>query len=95
MVEFDRHTMFPLVYRLIELALLLPVATASVERAFSAMKTIKTDKRNKMDNEWLNYLMICYTEKKIFKELDQDIIMKRFQAIKHRRMNLPRTSRRT
>ena len=34
MVETERHLMFLLVYRLIELALLLPVATTSVERVF-------------------------------------------------------------
>ena len=48
MVRLERHIVFPLVYRLIELALLLPVATATVERAFSAMKIIKTELRNKM-----------------------------------------------
>ena len=34
MVETEKHLVFPLVYKLIELALLLPVSTASVERAF-------------------------------------------------------------
>jgi hypothetical protein len=34
MVISDMHTAFPLVYRLVELALILPVATATVERAF-------------------------------------------------------------
>lgn len=48
MVETQKHIVFPLVYRLIELALLLPVATASVERAFSAMNIIKTDLRNRI-----------------------------------------------
>ncbi|XP_044973970.1 zinc finger MYM-type protein 1-like [Hordeum vulgare subsp. vulgare] len=57
MVELERHIMFPTVYRLIELALLLPVATATVERAFSAMKIIKTELRNKMSGCWLNDLM--------------------------------------
>jgi hypothetical protein len=52
MFELERHMMFPLVYRLIELALLLPVATTSVERAFSAMKIIKTELRNKI-SRWL------------------------------------------
>ncbi|XP_042413020.1 zinc finger MYM-type protein 1-like [Zingiber officinale] len=47
MVETGKNTIFPLVYRLIELALVLPVATASVERVFSAMKIIKTDLRNR------------------------------------------------
>uniref|UniRef100_A0A0A9E8I2 DUF4371 domain-containing protein n=1 Tax=Arundo donax TaxID=35708 RepID=A0A0A9E8I2_ARUDO len=93
MVETGTHIVFPLVYRLIELALLLPVATASVERAFSAMNIIKTDLRNKMDDDWLNDLMICYTEREIFKGLDDEMIMKRFQAIKRRRMNLPRPPR--
>jgi hypothetical protein len=37
MVETEKHLVFPLVYKLIELALILPVSTASVERSFSAM----------------------------------------------------------
>jgi hypothetical protein len=93
MVETERHMMFPLVYRLIELALLLPVATASVERVFSVMNIIKTDLRNKIADDWLNDLMICYAEREIFKGLDDEVIMKRFQAIKRRRMNLPRPPR--
>jgi hypothetical protein len=48
MDQLKRHIVFPLVYRIIELALLLPVATATVERAFSAMKIIKTELRNKL-----------------------------------------------
>ncbi|KAH1103307.1 hypothetical protein GYH30_037330 [Glycine max] len=42
MVQTEKHLVFPLVYKLIELALILPVSTASVERAFSAMKIIKS-----------------------------------------------------
>jgi hypothetical protein len=34
MVRLERHIVFPLVYHLIELALILPVATATVERTF-------------------------------------------------------------
>jgi hypothetical protein len=52
MVQLERHIVFPLVYQIIELALLLPVATATVERAFSAMKIIKTELRNKMFDGW-------------------------------------------
>jgi hypothetical protein len=43
LVQTRQHLSFPLVYRLIELALILPVATASVERVFPAMNIIKTD----------------------------------------------------
>ena len=48
LVETKRHLAFPLVYRIIELALLLPVTTASIERAFSTLNIIKTDLRNRM-----------------------------------------------
>ncbi|XP_042380279.1 zinc finger MYM-type protein 1-like [Zingiber officinale] len=51
MVEMSKNTVFSLVYRLIELALVLLVATASVERVFSAMKIIKTDLRNRMGDD--------------------------------------------
>ncbi|XP_022871979.1 zinc finger MYM-type protein 1-like [Olea europaea var. sylvestris] len=40
--------------QLLTLALILPVATASVERVFSAMNLIKSDLRNKMGDDWLN-----------------------------------------
>ena len=80
--------MFPLVYRLIELGLLLPVATASVERAFSAMKIIKTELRSKMYNDWLDDLMVCYIEREIFKGIDLAEIKKEFQN-KGRRIPLP------
>ncbi|KAL6582954.1 hypothetical protein OROMI_005032 [Orobanche minor] len=46
MVETRKHLAFPLVYRLLKLALVLPVATATVERFFSAMKLVKSDLRN-------------------------------------------------
>jgi hypothetical protein len=86
MVETEKHIAFPLVYRLIELALLLPVATASVERAFSAMNIIKTDLRND--------LILCYIEKEIFRALEYDKIKKTFQSMKFRKMRLPRPLRR-
>jgi len=94
MVKSERDITFPLVYRLIKLALLLPVATATVERAFSAMNIIKTDLRKRMFDEWLNDLILCYIEKEIFRGLDGDEIRKTFQAIKNRAIDLPRPLRR-
>jgi hypothetical protein len=90
MVKTNMHTSYKLTYRFIELILILPVATASVERIFSALNVIKTDLRNKMGDEWLNDLMICYTEKEIFKKIDNEKIKKRFQEMKKRRMLLPK-----
>ncbi|XP_042051473.1 zinc finger MYM-type protein 1-like [Salvia splendens] len=51
LVSTARDKAFPLVYHLIELTLILPVAIASVERVFSSMKIIKTDLRNRMRDE--------------------------------------------
>ena len=90
MVKTNMHTSYKLVYRFIELILILPVATASVERIFSALNIIKTDLRNKIGDEWLNDLMICYTEKEMFRKIDNEKIKKRFQEMKKRRMLLPK-----
>ncbi|XBI03917.1 hypothetical protein VPH35_132281 [Triticum aestivum] len=93
MVELERHVMFPTVYRLIELALLLPVATATVERAFSSMKIIKTELHSKMTDGWLNDLMVCYIEREIFKSIDLGKIKQDFQN-EGRALPLPGSSRR-
>ncbi|XP_042032257.1 uncharacterized protein LOC121778942 [Salvia splendens] len=89
MVKTKKHLVFPLVYRIIELALVLSVATASVERAFSAMKTIKTDLRNRMGDEWMNDNLVVYIEKDIFSTIDNEPILQRFQSMKTRRIQLP------
>ncbi|KAH7674053.1 Ribonuclease H-like protein [Dioscorea alata] len=88
LVESRKHLIFPLVYRLIELALILPVATASVERSFSAMNIIKTDLRNKIGDEWLNDMMICYIECQLFATIDDEAILVRFQNMQSRRIQL-------
>jgi hypothetical protein len=93
MVQLERHIVFPLVYRTIELALLLPVATAIIERAFSAMKIIKTELCNKITDAWLNDLMMCYVKREIYKGLDLEHIKKAFQSKKNRQMQLPRSPR--
>jgi hypothetical protein len=66
------------------------VATASVERIFSAMSIIKTYLHSKIGDDWLNDLMICYNENEIFRKIDNKKIKKRFQEMKKRRMLLPK-----
>ncbi|KAG4935092.1 hypothetical protein JHK82_049388 [Glycine max] len=90
MVQTEKHLVFPLVYKLIELALILPVSTVSVERAFSAMKIIKSKLRNKINDVWFNDLMVCYTEREIFKSLDDIDIIRTFTAKKSQKGHLPR-----
>jgi hypothetical protein len=84
MVLTERHLVFSLVYKLIELAFILPVSTTSVEKAFSAMKIIKSKLHNKINDVWMNDLMICYTEREIFKSLDDVDIIRTFNAKKSR-----------
>jgi len=46
------------------LVLLLPVATASVERAFSAMNFVKN--KNNMEDQYLNDCLVTFIEKDFF-----------------------------
>ena len=54
LVETNMHAHYFIVYKLLKLVLILPVATASVERVFSSMKYLKNKLRNKMGDEYLN-----------------------------------------
>ncbi|XP_076955842.1 uncharacterized protein LOC143630819 [Bidens hawaiensis] len=81
MVTMKYHITYDLVYRLVELALVLPVATATIERSFSAMKFIKTDLRNKMGDNFLTDALVCYVEKDIFASVENEAILQRFQAM--------------
>ncbi|XP_025630197.1 uncharacterized protein [Arachis hypogaea] len=58
LVETKKHVVYPLVFLLLKLALILPVATASVERTFSTMNIIKSRLRNRMGDEWLNDCLV-------------------------------------
>ncbi|KAJ6911823.1 zinc finger MYM-type protein 1-like [Populus alba x Populus x berolinensis] len=88
MVKTKKNLIFPLVYMLIKLSLLLPVATATVERVFSAMHIVKSRLRNKMGDKWMNDSLVVYIEKDIFDKIDNEAIMKRFQNMKTRREQL-------
>ncbi|XP_042409925.1 uncharacterized protein LOC121999291 [Zingiber officinale] len=78
MIETMKNRVFPLVYRMIELALLLLVATATVERVFSAMNIVKTDLRNKIGDEWMNDSLAVYIEKDVFNTVDNELILQSF-----------------
>ena len=54
------------------------------------MSIIKADLRSKTSDEWLNDLMICYTEKEIFRNISNEKIIKRFEEMKERRMLVPK-----
>lgn len=85
LVELKKHTTFDLVYLLIKLVLILPVATASVERTFSAMTFVKNKLRNSIGDQFLNDCLVTYIEKDIFSEVSDDVIMNCFQCLHARR----------
>ncbi|XP_057479268.1 uncharacterized protein LOC130766649 [Actinidia eriantha] len=53
LAETNKSQHYHLIDRLIRLVLTLPVTTATTERAFSAMKHVKTVLRNKVEDEFL------------------------------------------
>jgi hypothetical protein len=85
MVEKDKHIVYPLVYSLVKLSLILPVATATVERVFSGMNLIKTSLRNRMGDEFMNDCLVTYIEREIFKSVSVEKIMLHFQNMKKRK----------
>ncbi|XP_050368883.1 uncharacterized protein LOC126786974 [Argentina anserina] len=85
LVETDLAQLFPLVDRLIRLVLTLPVSTATTERAFSAMKIIKTRLRNKMEDGYLSGCMMLHIEKQYVDTIDSDEVIDHFESIGDRR----------
>ena len=82
MVEIGRDGTYTLVYKLMILALILSVATAIVERVFSAMKIVKSRLQNRMSDQWMNDSLIIYIQKYIFNIIPNEIIIHHFQDMK-------------
>ena len=70
MVEMKNDVLYPLFYMLVILALILQVAAATVERKFSVMKIIKNWLHNWMRDQWINYCLVTYIDKDIFKTIE-------------------------
>ena len=83
MVEMKKNVSYPLVYSLVTLALILLVATATIERAFSIMNIIKNRLRNQIGDQWMNDCLVTYIEKDIFKTIKCEEIMQQFQNMKN------------
>uniref|UniRef100_A0A0A9BHB4 HAT C-terminal dimerisation domain-containing protein n=1 Tax=Arundo donax TaxID=35708 RepID=A0A0A9BHB4_ARUDO len=88
LVETQKHLIYNLVYLLLKLVLLLPVATASVERVFSAMTFVKNKLRNRMGDQLLNDCLVTFIERDMFLRVSVDDVIKRFQSMGDRRVKL-------
>ncbi|KAL6645146.1 hypothetical protein ACP70R_016754 [Stipagrostis hirtigluma subsp. patula] len=85
MVETRKHVCYPFVYRLLKLVVVLPVATATVERCFSGMKIVKTYLRNRIGDENLSHTLICYVEKEEMDKVTNEAVAHRFMNMEERR----------
>ena len=87
MVETRKHDRYPLVYRLLKLVLVLPVATATVERIFSGMKIVKTNLRNRIGDQFMSDCLICYVEKEEMMKVTNESVIRRFMKMQECRFD--------
>ena len=71
---------------MVRLVLTHPVSTATIERAFLAMKAVKTNLRNKMENDFLMDSLMLYIEKDITSTFSLDSILEDFEDLKECRV---------
>ncbi|KAL6599039.1 hypothetical protein ACP70R_045903 [Stipagrostis hirtigluma subsp. patula] len=88
LVETKKRLNYKMVYLLLKLVLLLPVATASVERVFSAMTFVKNKLRNRLDDQLLNDCLVTFIERDMFLKVTVLDVMKRFQNMADRLVKL-------
>jgi len=80
--------LFPNVTHIFKSLLLLPVTSATVERANSSLKFLKSCRRNRIENDRLNSLLLLFVHKDLVKRLNIDNVISRFAILQPRRMNL-------
>jgi hypothetical protein len=74
-----------MVFLILKLALILPVATATVERVFSGLNLVKNQTRNRMCDELLNDFLVTFIEREIFSNISEDDIIHTFMVIRKRK----------
>ena len=67
-----------------KLVLVLPVATATVERIFSRMKIVKTNLLNHIGDEYMSNSLICYVKKELMLKVTNNAVVRRFMKMKGR-----------
>jgi len=78
---------YPNIYKLIQVAITIPVSSATCERSFSAMRRVKNWLRTSMgQNRFTNLASICI-ERDITNNIDTERILNKF-ATTNRKINL-------
>ena len=86
LVRIGNSEHYKLVYRMVRFVFTLPVSISTTERAFSAMKDVKTNLRNKIENDFLTDSLMLYIEKDIASTFSLDSIVDDFEDLKERRI---------
>jgi hypothetical protein len=79
-----KSKIYPLIDRLIRLVLTPHVSTTTTERAFFAMKLVKTRLHTRMEDEFLANNLIVYIEKENAKTFTSKMIIDEFYSSKRR-----------
>jgi hypothetical protein len=77
---------FPNICTMLRITLLAPVTSATVERANSALKFVKSDRRATIGEERLNALLLLFVHRDIFVDINEVIDV--YSAKHPRRMRL-------
>jgi hypothetical protein len=88
LIKQGKVARYEIVYKLLKLVLVLPVATAGVERVFSIMNLIKNKRRSKMGQKYLNGCLVTLIEREFFMQAKNKDIIAHFQSIKDRKVIL-------
>jgi hypothetical protein len=88
LVKTNKIVRYDTVYKLLKLMLVLPDATAGIERIFSAINTIKNKLRSKMGQKFLNNCLVTFIKREFFLQANDEDIIKYFQATKDRKVIL-------
>jgi hypothetical protein len=90
LVESGRHSIYNLIDRLLRFLVNLPVSTASAERAFSALKIVKTRLHNKMADDFIANSLLVNIEREIAEKYSYEDILEHFTGVgvKRRRSDL-------
>jgi len=85
LVKTGKSASYPMVERFLRLVITLPVSTATTERAFSAMKLVKTRLRNKIGDAFLRDYLVVYIEKELAATISSDDIIDSYDLASSRK----------
>ena len=75
MVETGKNTVYPLVYLLLKLALILPGTPATAKTASSALKFIDGTMMKELCNQWIGDCLLLFLERDIFERVTNDVVI--------------------